>query len=87
MLQDQDPGERSQDQWSSGCFMGKRTVWFFNMSDANRTVQPQQTARSLEFLIMEEEGLYYPLAKTNTPIPLGGVSTTFPNMGIKYRET
>ena len=22
-----------------------------------------------------------------TPIPLGGVSTTFPNMGIKYRET
>ena len=27
------------------------------------------------------------MALTNTPIPLGGVSTTFSNMGIKYRET
>ena len=38
----------------------KPTLWFLTRLDTNRAVQPQKkTARSMEFCIYEEEGLYY----------------------------
>ena len=36
--------------------MRKPTMWFLNRSDTNWAVQPQKTARSLKFGILEEEG-------------------------------
>ena len=48
--------------------MGKPTMWFLNRSDINRAVQPQKTARSLKFQIYEEDGLYFPVAKTKALI-------------------
>ena len=38
-------------------------MWFLNRANTNRAVQPKKTARSLKFLIQEEEGLYYPCSE------------------------
>ena len=43
--------------------MRKPTMWFPNRSDTNRAVQPQKTARSLKFLISEEDGFYFPTSE------------------------
>ena len=39
--------------------MRKPTMWFPNRSGMNQAIQAQKHARSLEFQIQEEEGLYY----------------------------
>ena len=39
--------------------MRKPTMWFPNRSDTNPTVQPHKQARSLKFLIKEEEEVHY----------------------------
>ena len=48
--------------------MKKPTLWFPTRSDTKRAVQPQKKARSLKFRIQEEEGLYFPVAKTRALI-------------------
>ena len=39
--------------------MRKPTIWVPTRSDTNRAVQSQMIAKSLKFLMNEEEGLYY----------------------------
>ena len=44
--------------------MRQPTVWVSDQVDTNRPVQSQKIARSLKFLMKEEEGLHYPHSKT-----------------------
>ena len=48
--------------------MGKPTIWVTTRSITNRAVQSQKRARSFKFLLEEEEGLYYHVAKTKALI-------------------
>ena len=47
-------------------------MWFPNRSDTNQAVQSQEQARSLKFLIKEEEEVYYPCSENKGADQLRG---------------
>ena len=52
--------------------VGKPTMWFPNRSDTNWPAQAQKRARSLNFWIYVEEGVYYLLSENKGAAQLRG---------------
>ena len=52
--------------------MRKPIIWVSDQVDTNRPVQSQKIARSLKFLMKEEEGLYYPCSENKGADQLRG---------------